>query len=104
MATLVLGREPATVKALVSAASSRGLDITGVSSDADAIAHLDSDKITMFVIGGGVEQQSREPLKQYANANGVAVIEESLAGRDVDSYVQQVLVPQVGSAPTEKER
>ncbi|MQA15845.1 MAG: hypothetical protein GEV09_17320 [Pseudonocardiaceae bacterium] len=97
MTTLVLGREPTTVEALVSAARSHGLDVTGVSSDADAITHLDSGQITTFVIGGGVEQQSRTPLKQHANASGVAVSEEPLAGRDVDSYVRQVLVPQVGT-------
>ncbi len=104
MTTLVLGREPTTVQALVSAAKSHGLDITGVSLDVEAKTRLDSGQITTFVIGGGVEQHSRETLKQRAHASSVAVIEEPLAGRDVVTYIQQVLVPRVDSIPTENQR
>lgn len=104
MTTLVLGRESATVQALVAAARSHGLDITGVSSDDEATTCLDSGRITTFVIGGGVEQHSRETLKQRAYASSAAVLEEPMAGRDVDTYVQQVLVPYLDSVPTGAQR
>lgn len=104
MTTLVLGRESATVEAIVSAARSHGLAIAGVISDAEALARLDSGQTTTFVIGGGVDQHSREKLKQRAHANSVAVLEEPLAGRDIAAYVQQVLVPYVDSVSTENQQ
>src|SRR5699024_5341686 len=96
MAVLAVGRGQGVVDTVVAAMRARGIDGLGVSTDADAAAHLQAGSITAVVIGGGVEADSRETLKRHAATAGVlVVIEEPLAGRASDRYVRQVILPRL---------
>lgn len=99
MKALVIGRGQRVVDTVLAAIWADGFDAVGVTTDADAVAHLRSGSITTLVIGGGVEQDSRESLRQEASANGVTVIESPLGNRDVASYVRQEIRPRLLGRP-----
>jgi hypothetical protein len=93
MTVLVIGRGPLVVTAVVHALHDHAIEAVGVTTDADATAHLNLGGVTALVIGGGVERRSRQALRRVAEAAGVAVVQGALGSRDVRSYVHDELVP-----------
>ncbi|WP_242888620.1 hypothetical protein [Actinomadura litoris] len=93
MTVLVIGRGRAIVDSVTTAMSEHGIEGTGVTVDADAIAHLGGGDVDLLVIGGGVEPGSRSLLKKQAATHGVRVLETPLKGRDPGTYVLEEIVP-----------
>lgn len=89
---LVIGRGRWIVDSVVSEIRVHGFDGVGTTTDAEALSQLDTGKIDLLVIGGGVEVDSRSTLKQKAGAHGTDVLERPLGRRDVESYVKQEIV------------
>jgi acetyl/propionyl-CoA carboxylase alpha subunit len=93
MTVLVIGRGPTVVTSVVSALHEHAIDAIGVTTDADATAHLTTGGVTALVIGGGVERRSRRRLTRVAEATGATVVHGALRGREVRGYVRDELVP-----------
>ncbi|WP_242909377.1 hypothetical protein [Actinomadura terrae] len=93
MTVLVVGRGRHIVDSVIAAMGGHGIEGTGVTVDADALAHLGGGNIDLLVIGGGVEAGSRSLLKKQAAAHGVRVLETPLKGRDPGTYVLEEIVP-----------
>lgn len=92
---LVIGRSQSVVDTVISTLQANRLNAIGVTKDEDAIAHLQSGNIAAIVIGGGVEWASRRQLQKAAVSNGSLVIRGRLGNKDIGSYVQKELIPQL---------
>lgn len=98
MSTLVVARGQRPIDAVVAVLRGDGFDAAGTTDDNKALALLQAGGVTTLVIGGGVEQASREALTQAGTACGATVIEGALAGRDVQTYVRQDVEPRLRNA------
>ncbi|WP_069165489.1 hypothetical protein [Nocardia altamirensis] len=99
MDILIIGRSRNTVDTATAQIRAHGFTAEGVIADQDALAALDTGEFGTLLIGGGVERVSRELLKQRAARNGVAVIEARRHGRDIDTYLQEVVYPALRERP-----
>lgn len=97
MGTLVVARGQQQIDAVLAVLRDDGFDATGTTDDEWAHAQLAAGDVTTLIIGGGVEQVSREALRQAARLRDATVVEGALAGRDVETYVRQELEPRLPS-------
>jgi hypothetical protein len=96
MIVLVIGRGRRIVDAVVTAMGRRGIEGVGVTRDDEAFGHLDGGRIDLLVIGGGVQRASRRHLAKSAHSHGVQVVEAPLANRDIETYLQEEIIPRLG--------
>jgi heme-degrading monooxygenase HmoA len=92
---MIVAREQATVDRVVSLVREEGLDIMGTTSDEEALGRLESGAVGGLVIGGGVQEESRQRLRSVADQKGIAVVRGALAGKDPGVCVRDELVPQL---------
>lgn len=95
MSTLVIARGQRRIDAVLAVLRGDGFDAAGTTDDDEALTLLAAGGVTALVIGGGVEQASREALIQTGTACGATVIEGALAGHEVETYVRQELEPRL---------
>jgi len=92
----VLGRERQMVDASVGLIEASGFKAVGVTRDEEALSELDSGRFIAVLVGGGVEPESRTPLREHAAPHGTVVIE---ARRDpaqtVQEHVRHVILPRL---------
>lgn len=100
MKALIVAREQALVDQMVSLVAAEGLDIAGTTNDEQAAAQITSGQVSALVIGGGVDDASREHLAQLANQEAVAVIHGALKGKNPEAYAREELVPQLRTTAT----
>jgi|SRR5271165_1973272 len=93
MLVLVVARGKPLIERAVSLINSNGLAADGTTNDDEAASRIEAGQVSTLVIGGGVEQASRERLQILARQNGVRVIEGSLRGKDPETYVREELLP-----------
>lgn len=86
---LVLGRSPDIMQRVLSLLSD--LEVVPTFTDDDAKRALESQAFDGFLIGGGVEQASREALAPLARAHGVKVIEHFGGPSNLRRHVDEVL-------------
>lgn len=98
MTTLVVAREQRTLDAVLAVLRGDGFDAVGTTSDDEVLARLEAGGVMAVVIGGGVEQASREALRQLAATHHATVIEGALGDRDVKTYIQQEIEPRLRDA------
>jgi DNA-binding response OmpR family regulator len=93
---LVLGRERHLVAASTAVLADHGFAVVGVSRDEEAAAYLDRGTFAALIVGSGVEQISRPPLRQRAARHGTAFIEARRdATQSVQDNVRDVIIPQL---------
>jgi diphthamide synthase (EF-2-diphthine--ammonia ligase) len=95
MREMIVAREQAAVDRVVALVHDEGLDIMGTTSDEEALDRLESRTVGGLVIGGGVQEESRQRLQSAAERKGIAVIRGALAGKDPEAYVRDELVPRL---------
>jgi hypothetical protein len=93
MPVLVIARAQAVLDRVMPLIQRGGIDAVSAVSDDDAITRLESGEITALVIGGGVEEQSRQRLRSLADSMGTRVIDGALRGKDPEEYVRDELLP-----------
>jgi hypothetical protein len=93
MTVLVIARAQPVLDRVLSLISQAGIDVAGTLSDAEAIGRLEAGGIVALVIGGGVEEPSKQRLRSVAEGKGTRVVEGALRGRDPETYVREVLLP-----------
>lgn len=93
---LVLGRERHLVDASTAIIEENGFAAVGVTRDEEALALLDSGRFAAVVVGGGVEQASREPIRRHAAPHRTAVLEaRRTPGQSAPEHTRDVIVPQL---------
>ncbi|MFE7796814.1 hypothetical protein [Nocardia sp. NPDC057440] len=90
---LIIGRSRRTVDTATEQLRSLGFTAHGVIADDEAVTLLDAREVTTLLIGGGVQRESRALLKQRAQQRGVTVLEARRAGREIDVYLREEVVP-----------
>ncbi len=92
---LIVAREQTVIARVASLLRQQGFDASGVSSDEEAVARLESGAVEGLVIGGGVPRESRRRLRTVAEGRRVPVVRGALAGKDPEVYVRDELAPQL---------
>jgi thiamine pyrophosphate-dependent acetolactate synthase large subunit-like protein len=98
MTALVIGRMESVVSSAVAVLREEGFEAVGVTTDGDAVARINTGKITALVIGGGVGWGSRRLLRKAAEAHGTAVIQGAMGGGSFADYVRGQIVPGLRAA------
>lgn len=98
MTTLVVARGQRALDAVLAVLHDDGFDAVGTTADDEALTQLEAGGVMAVIIGGGVEEASREALRQVAGAHRATVIEGALGGRDVKTYIQQEIEPRLRDA------
>lgn len=93
MRVLVLGREAMRVETAVAEIASNNIEAVGATTDAEALATIDSGEVTTLVIGAGIETASREALKATSREHEVRVIEASRGIQNFGRYLRRTLIP-----------
>ncbi|MEV0295781.1 hypothetical protein [Nocardia sp. NPDC050710] len=93
MDVLIIGRSKGAVDTAATRLHALGFTARGVTTDHEALAALDTERFGTLLIGGGVERNSRIPLKASAARHGVTVLEARRNGRDIDTYLREVVLP-----------
>ncbi|WP_413804578.1 hypothetical protein [Streptomyces sp. OE57] len=92
---MIVAREQTVIARVASLLRQQGFDASGVSSDEEAVARLESGAVEGLVIGGGVPRESRRRLRTVAEGRRVPVVRGALAGKDPEVYVRDELAPQL---------
>ncbi|WP_194827096.1 hypothetical protein [Nocardia sp. XZ_19_231] len=90
---LAVGRGREVVDAALGYVGGLGFRVLGSTTDDEALAILDHEQVHLLVIGGGVESKSRKTLTARATERGTTVIHAQRAGRDVELYLAEEVVP-----------
>ncbi|GAA2652794.1 hypothetical protein GCM10010400_05600 [Streptomyces aculeolatus] len=93
MRTLVLGRSPDRVAAVLATLRADGFDAEGASTDDEARAMLAGDGFGVLIIGGGVEPDSRAALKEFAAEHRVRRVVDGALSAPFDAYVRREFEP-----------
>ncbi|WP_089103948.1 hypothetical protein [Streptomyces hyaluromycini] len=93
MRTLVLGRTPARVTAVLDALRADGFDAEGVSTDEEARKLLETAEFGVLVIGGGVGPDSRAAIKELAAQYQVRRVIDGALAEPFDAYVRREFEP-----------
>ncbi|MFB9463819.1 hypothetical protein [Streptomyces cinereospinus] len=93
MRTLVLGRTPARVTAVLATLHADGFDAEGVSTDAEARQLLATGRFGVLIIGGGVEPASRAAMKELAAEYQVRRVIDGALTEPFDAYVRRAFEP-----------
>jgi hypothetical protein len=95
MSTLIVANGRDLIDAALEVLRGDGFEAEGTTSYDNAHARLARGGITALVIGGGVAREARDAFVKSAAERSVTVIEGAMAGRDVASYVREVIEPRL---------
>ncbi|MEU0966440.1 hypothetical protein ABZ357_13885 [Streptomyces sp. NPDC005917] len=98
MRTLVLGRTPARVTAVLATLRADGFDAEGVSTDEEALKLLETGEFKVLIIGGGVGPASRAAIKEFAAGHQVRRVLDGALTEPFDVYVRQEFEPLIREA------
>ncbi|MFF7472817.1 hypothetical protein [Streptomyces sp. NPDC008092] len=101
MRTLVLGRTPARVTAVLATLRTDGFDAEGVSTDEEALELLATEEFAVLVIGGGVGPESRVAIKDFAAEHRVRHVIDGALSEPFDVYVRREFEPLIRMAAAE---
>ncbi|MFD5175388.1 hypothetical protein ACFWM1_06210 [Nocardia sp. NPDC058379] len=90
---LIVGRSRRVVDTATAYLTTVDIHALGATEDDEALAILDRERVRMFVMGGGVESESRKILTAKAEERGTAIIAAKRAGREVEQYLAEEVVP-----------
>ncbi|WP_371673876.1 hypothetical protein OG985_43080 [Streptomyces sp. NBC_00289] len=93
MRTLVLGRTPARVTAVLATLRADGFDVEGVSTDEEARKLLETEEFGVLIIGGGVGPDSRAWIKEFAAEHRVRRVIDGALTQPFDAYVRREFEP-----------
>jgi triosephosphate isomerase len=97
MRVLIIAREPTVLEHMQSLLQQSDVESVITTSD-EAMRRLESVEVSAVVIGGGVEESSRQQIYAVAARHGVPVVAGSLRGKDPATYVREELLPALRSA------
>src|SRR5699024_9269093 len=96
MTVLLVGGAQAMLEAVLAAVRDEGITPAhGTIAPDEAHTKIAAGQVRALVIGGGIDDQTREALRQQAQDVGVPVVESGLHGRDPTHYVHEDLAPQL---------
>ncbi|MEU6200083.1 hypothetical protein [Streptomyces sp. NPDC047061] len=98
MRTLVLGRTPARVTAVLDTLRTDGFDAEGVSTDEEARKLLETGEFGVLIIGGGVGPESRAAFKELAAGHRVRRVIDGALREPFDAYVRREFEPLIREA------
>ncbi|MGW7419007.1 hypothetical protein ACWGJB_02860 [Streptomyces sp. NPDC054813] len=98
MRTLVLGRTPARVTAVLATLHADGFDAEGVSTDDEARKLLATGEFEVLIIGGGVGPESRAQIKEFAAGHQVRRVIDGALSEPFDAYVRREFEPLIRQA------
>ncbi|MFK0284884.1 hypothetical protein ACIQVL_31090 [Streptomyces sp. NPDC090499] len=98
MRTLVLGRTPARVTAVLATLHADGFDAEGVSTDEEALKLLATEEFGVLIIGGGVGPGSRAAIKEFAAEHRVRQVIDGALSEPFDVYVRREFEPRIRRA------
>ncbi|MGW7545366.1 hypothetical protein ACWGKQ_30285 [Streptomyces sp. NPDC054770] len=98
MRTLVLGRMPARVTAVLDTLRADGFDAEGVGTDDEARKLLETGEFGVLIIGGGVGPDSRAAIKELATGSGVRRVIDGALAEPFDAYVRREFEPRIREA------
>ncbi|MFJ1969216.1 hypothetical protein ACIO93_11165 [Streptomyces sp. NPDC087903] len=98
MRTLVLGRMPARLTAVLATLRADGFDAEGVSTDDEARKLLETEQFGVLIIGGGVEPGSRAEIKELAAKHRVRRVVDGALTAPFDAYVRREFEPLIREA------
>ncbi|MFD8818856.1 hypothetical protein ACFV23_47095 [Streptomyces sp. NPDC059627] len=98
MRTLVLGRMPARVTAVLDTLRADGFDAEGVGTDDEARKLLETGEFGVLIIGGGVGPDSRAAIKELAAGSGVRRVIDGALAEPFDAYVRREFEPRIREA------
>ncbi|MER6463660.1 hypothetical protein AB0D30_09655 [Streptomyces sp. NPDC048409] len=98
MRTLVLGRTPARVTAVLATLRADGFDAEGVSTDDEARRLLGTGEFGVLIIGGGVGPRSRAEIKEFAAGHRVRRVIDGALSEPFDVYVRREFEPLIREA------
>lgn len=75
MKVLVLGRQQAIMDEILPLIQSEGFEAVGVLTDQEAIANLRNGNFNVVVVGGGIENDSREKIRLTATETNTKFLE-----------------------------
>ncbi|SHN09127.1 hypothetical protein [Actinacidiphila paucisporea] len=101
MRTLVLGRTPARVTAVLATLRGDGFEVEGVSTDDEAKALLATDRFEVLIIGGGVGPGSRAAIKEFAAGHRVRRVIDGALTEPFDVYVRREFEPVIREVAAE---
>ena len=93
MRTLVVGRSPARLEAVLATLRADGFEAEGVSVDDEARQLLETEEFGVLIIGGGVAPEERVALKRFAAEHGVARVIDGALTLPADVYVRREFEP-----------
>ncbi|MEV7981777.1 hypothetical protein [Streptomyces sp. NPDC086519] len=102
MRTLVLGRTPARVTAVLATLHTDGFDAEGVSTDEEALKLLETEEFGVLIIGGGVGPDSRAAIKAHAAEHRVRHVIDGALTEPFDVYVRREFEPRIRKAAAER--
>lgn len=95
---LAVGRGREVVDAALAYVGGLGFRVLGSTSDEETLAALGRERVRLLVIGGGVEAESRKSLTAAAEEHGATVVQAERAGRGIEQYLAEEVVPLLGGA------
>lgn len=98
MRTLVLGRTPARVAAVLATLRADGFDAEGVSTDDEARELLRTGEFEVLIVGGGVGPGSRAEIKEFAAGHRVRRVIDGALSEPFDAYVRREFEPLIREA------
>ncbi|MFD3334459.1 hypothetical protein ACFWV1_17660 [Streptomyces sp. NPDC058700] len=101
MRTLVLGRTPARVTAVLTTLREDGFDAEGVSTDEEALKLMEAEEFGVLIIGGGVGPESRAVIKAFAAEHRVRRVIDGALTQPFDVYVRREFEPLIRQAAAE---
>ncbi|MEV0549551.1 hypothetical protein OG308_02255 [Nocardia salmonicida] len=93
---LAVGRGREVVDAALGYMGELGFRALGSTTDDEALAIIGRERVRVLVIGGGVEPDSRKVLTAAAEEHGATVIQAERAGRGIEQYLAEEVVPKLG--------
>jgi DNA-binding response OmpR family regulator len=98
MRVLIIAREPTVLERIQSLLQQSNVESVITTSDDEAVRRLESVDVSAVVIGGGVQDPSRQQIHAVAARHGVPVIAGALRGEDPARYIREELLPALRSA------
>jgi DNA-binding response OmpR family regulator len=101
MRVLIIAREPTVLERIQSLLQQSNVESVITTSDDEAVRRLESADVSAVVIGGGIQDPSRQQIYAVATRHGVPVVAGALRGKDPARYVREELLPALRSAVAE---
>lgn len=101
MRTLVLGRTPARVTAVLATLRADGFEAEGASTDEEALTLLRTGEFGVLIIGGGVGPASRAAIRAFAAEHRVRRVIDGALREPFDTYVRNEFEPLIREAASQ---